>query len=1346
MLTVSRSLPTHPHPAKPQRPGTAFWKMLLLAVALLPATAWAQLDSLVSPGDLSKAHAKLAGVKNCNACHGPDQNVLEAKCLDCHKELAARIRDGKGFHADKKTQCTTCHSEHLGKDYDLRQLDLKQFDHAQTGWPLQGLHAKVVNCAACHKTRSFIGLKTECAACHKDPHLGRLPDCTGCHALDRPMKTVTFDHSKTAYPLTGGHVKAACMQCHAKQVYKGLPYANCNSCHTDPHKGTLGTACTTCHTTQTWKKPTVAHKAFPLTGKHLSVACEKCHPSGQWKYKKSFARCADCHKDPHLGQFPNKTCDACHSVEGFKPAKFSHDMFKLEAGHAIECVKCHAREKGSFPGGRGEAIRYKPIATTCVTCHKDIHKGQFGNQCEKCHNVQSFKLSSFDHSKTRFPLDKVHAKVACADCHKKDSKTGMVLYKPLEITCNSCHAKAHLGQLSNNCEQCHKPDGVHFDHSTSKFPLTGKHVPVLCEKCHKLEKGKFPMGAGETIRYKPIATECAACHVDEHRGQFKQDCVACHDTKAWKPSLFNHQRSSFPLDGAHRRTECAKCHKLELFETPPPPVQRVRYHPIDHACAKCHQDPHAGKMGDDCTSCHTTEEWKIVSRAFHKVGKFPLDGAHLTVRCESCHLNGVIKGTPTRCHDCHWIRRQDDLYRTQLGMDCGKCHTTVTWTGAAFNHAADAHVPLNAAHTSLSCDSCHKSGNFQPGEVQCYSCHREDYDNTTSPNHRTAGFPTTCEACHKPGDNTWQGPAFNHNSVFPLVGKHRTIVCGDCHKNGVYQGTPRNCYGCHKQDYDKTTSPNHVSAGFPTTCESCHSASAPSWGQGGFDHDSLFPLVGLHKTAPCLSCHKNGQYKGTPRECYGCHKSDYDGSKNPNHVQAGFPTTCQNCHRPSDPNWNSAFDHNQVFALVGQHRTLQCSQCHINNVYGGTPRTCYGCHRSAYEATRNPNHVQAGFPTDCQNCHKGSDPNWHTSFNHDRFFPLVGQHKTAQCASCHKNGQYKGTPRQCYGCHKPDYDATKNPNHVAAGFSTTCDSCHRASDPTWNTTFDHNKVYPLLGQHKTAQCASCHKNGQYKGTPRDCYACHKQDYDATKNPNHVSAGFPTSCEGCHKASDANWNQAKFNHNNFFPLAGKHATVPCASCHKNGQYKGTPRDCYGCHRSDYDGARDPNHVQAGFPTTCDNCHRYTDASWNQGVFNHNQFFVLAGRHATIPCDSCHKNGQYKGTPRDCYGCHRTDYEGTRDPNHIAAGFPTTCESCHRYTDASWDQGVFSHTWFPITSGRHAGISCATCHINPGNYAVFTCMNGGCHPKGETDGHHDEVGGYVYDANACYSCHPNGTGDD
>jgi hypothetical protein len=191
---------------------------------------------------------------------------------------------------------------------------------------------------------------------------------------------------------------------------------------------------------------------------------------------------------------------------------------------------------------------------------------------------------------------------------------------------------------------------------------------------------------------------------------------------------------------------------------------------------------------------------------------------------------------------------------------------------------------------------------------------------------------------------------------------------------------------------------------------------------------------------------------------------------------------------------------------------------------------------------------------------------------------------------------------------------------------------------------------------------------------------------------------------------------------------------------NNVYKGTPRDCYGCHRANYDRTTNPPHAAAGFPTTCEQCHSPASSNWSSS-FDHNRFFPLLGRHQSASCTSCHKNNIYRGTPRDCYPCHQAKYDATTRPNHRAAGFPTTCEACHKGSDASWNQGQFNHTWFPITSGRHAGRQCIECHQDPNNYKVFQCTTA-CHPRSKMDDEHRGRAGYRYESAACYSCHPTG----
>ena len=436
-----------------------------------------------------------------------------------------------------------------------------------------------------------------------------------------------------------------------------------------------------------------------------------------------------------------------------------------------------------------------------------------------------------------------------------------------------------------------------------------------------------------------------------------------------------------------------------------------------------------------------------------------------------------------------------------------------------------------------------------------------------------------------------------------------------------------------------------------------------------------------------------------------------------------------------------AFHNGTSFRLEGKHQTVACTSCHLNNQYAGTPRTCYQCHW----VRRKDDRYQTRLGNDCESCHRPTS--WTAvNFNHTALsgVALGTNHRTVGCDSCHVNAQFKGPAADCLSCHQRDYQSSVNPNHAAAGFPTQCDACHRPNDTVWQNSggqgFNHSAVFQLAGQHSLATCATCHKNNVYKGTTRECVGCHQAQYNATRNPNHAAAGFPTTCDTCHRATDSQWTGVNFNHSAVFALQGVHATIQCAVCHKNNVFRGTARDCAGCHIAKYNATTSPNHVAAGFPTSCETCHRATDAQWTGAGFNHNAVFTLQGIHATVQCATCHRNNVYKGTARDCAGCHITRYNTTTNPNHASAGFPTACDSCHRATDTSWNQGRFSHTQFPL-SGRH-NVACAQCHTTANNYRVFSCTV--CHSRSETDSKHRGRAGYVYDSNACYSCHPNGKG--
>ncbi|WP_284052291.1 hypothetical protein [Stakelama marina] len=117
-----------------------------------------------------------------------------------------------------------------------------------------------------------------------------------------------------------------------------------------------------------------------------------------------------------------------------------------------------------------------------------------------------------------------------------------------------------------------------------------------------------------------------------------------------------------------------------------------------------------------------TPQQGIVDAIDHYRTGFPLEGGHERVPCESCHRNGVFKGTPRRCEDCHNnIRAEGKGFRhipTSLG--CEQCHSVQEWRLSRFDH------------TDIT------SG--------CFRCH----NNFTAPGKTLTHPPTSnvCEDCH----------------------------------------------------------------------------------------------------------------------------------------------------------------------------------------------------------------------------------------------------------------------------------------------------------------------------------------------------------------------------------------------------------------------------------------------------------------------------------------------------------------------------------------------------------------------------------------------------------------------
>ena len=507
--------------------------------------------SQISPGDLTNAHINLEGISNCTKCHEIGEKVLSSKCLDCHKEIKSLINANRGYHSYsevKKRECASCHNEHHGRNFRIINFNEDGFDHTKTGFKLTGAHSKK-ECKDCHqskyitdgklkkKSKTHLGLDQKCISCHEDNHQTTLgSECSNCHNTEKFKPAANFDHNKSEYKLTGGHLKVECSKCHPSEKkngkdftkYKNLKFGNCSACHSDVHKGAFGADCKSCHTVNGFSiinQQNFDHNKtkYPLIGKHQTVKCNDCH-KGENKKKPLYAKCVDCHTDFHKGEFTIngiiKDCNSCHSEKGFNTSSFSLEehnkgKFQLTGSHlAVPCKNCHQQEKD---------WHFKNIGTDCIKCHKNVHGTELAqkylpeNKCTSCHQTENWSTITFDHNSTEFVLLGKHKSVTCAKCHYTIVDTDHKVFKfsSLNLSCEQCHKDIHFGQFrvgyTTTCEKCHIFDDwkpMNFDHNKTKFSLDNAHKKVPCIKCHP----STTEDGNKFILYKIKDIKCATCH------------------------------------------------------------------------------------------------------------------------------------------------------------------------------------------------------------------------------------------------------------------------------------------------------------------------------------------------------------------------------------------------------------------------------------------------------------------------------------------------------------------------------------------------------------------------------------------------------------------------------------------------------------------------------------------------------------------------------------------------------------------------------------------------------------------------------------------------------------------
>ena len=329
------------------------------------------------------------------------------------------------------------------------------------------------------------------------------------------------------------------------------------------------------------------------------------------------------------------------------------------------------------------------------------------------------------------------------------------------------------------------------------------------------------------------------------------------------------------------------------------------------------------------------------------------------------------------------------------------------------------------------------------------------------------------------------------------------------------------------------------------------------------------------------------------------------------------------------------FDHDQTgFSLDGQHRNVDCQDCHVQGQFKGTPVQCEFCHgnRSMIQASsKSITHIMSS--ENCADCHNESG--WDIILKVDHNATL------GQCESCHNNQITSGKPA----------------NHISSG--NDCESCH--TDNNWSNIprIDHAQL--------TGSCSSCHNGGIASGkhanhftTTSECDICHTTLAWLPAAFDHADVS--GNCVACHSNIKA---QGKSNTHIL-------SSNLCENCHNSLQWEPTFKvdhnevqgSCSSCHDGVSARGKDNDHFLTN--GECDQCH--SNFAWTPATFDHNT--VLGD------CASCHngvtatgKSNQHFTTTQECNVCHNSFTWSPISFIHSSANYPgnhleeLSCADCH-----------------------------------------------------------------------------------
>ena len=287
-------------------------------------------------------------------------------------------------------------------------------------------------------------------------------------------------------------------------------------------------------------------------------------------------------------------------------------------------------------------------------------------------------------------------------------------------TCLQCHNFVDWKAISVN-----QSGQSQFDHSKTRYPLTGLHAQVSAPSATRNGAGR----QAAIYRVFPSASARIATRIPHH-GSFPQGCQSCHNTAAGRRFRCRPSTSALTIPRRSFRWKASMPASIVPSATPTATSRSLW---CLQKCMDCHKpDPHNGQFakrpdGGECASCHTVTGMEAVDVYREGARDQRLSAAGRAcptgVRCSAI----IPKGKDTQfkikfeqCTDCHSDQHAGQFAAAPYFNACDRCHNLEGYKPSTFSLAKhkQTHFVLTGGHIAVPCADCHKeSAEFQPTPI-----------------------------------------------------------------------------------------------------------------------------------------------------------------------------------------------------------------------------------------------------------------------------------------------------------------------------------------------------------------------------------------------------------------------------------------------------------------------------------------------------------------------------------------------------------------------------------------------------------------------------------------------------